>query len=35
MELEAGNMVTLSNLVMAENRCCDWSRRTKHLGKKF
>lgn len=31
MTLVPDNMVTLSNLVMAENRCCDWSRRDKHL----
>lgn len=32
MEIVPDNMVTLSNLVMAENRCCDWSRRDRHLG---
>jgi protein O-GlcNAc transferase len=31
MQLVPDNMVTLSNLVMAENRCCDWSNRDKHL----
>ena len=32
MALNPGNMITLSNLVMAENRCCDWQFRDKHLG---
>jgi tetratricopeptide (TPR) repeat protein len=32
MQLMPDNMVTLSNLVIAENRCCDWSNRDKNLG---
>ncbi|EKX48377.1 hypothetical protein GUITHDRAFT_162478 [Guillardia theta CCMP2712] len=31
MELQPKDMVTLSNLVMAENRVCDWSLRDVHL----
>ena len=32
MKLIPDNMVTLSNLVLAENRCCDWGQREQNLG---